>query len=1705
MPNTNMAHSSDSNRVGSKKRRPAGISRREKHRRLQIETLESRQMMTATPISYDYDQADELKRGILLDAASIRALENASDLSQYTEAELAKVTQWVVFTELGTNLDPYATEGGFSVTSETGIVPGSYIVTVGQGGHDGIISALSGDNSIDFFYPLVEVGLQEMAITNDELLERQWHLVNFGQEVGNPNFGFLFGVVGEDINVQGAWDQFTGNGVVIGIVDTGVDLLHPDLIDNLRPDLGINLTGLGTNLNPSINPIDAHGTAVAGLAAGVGNNGIGITGVAYNAEIAPIRLFVNGGFAIPDPAQNDLLIAQAFLHQSQEIDIYNHSWGLVPPANDQGVIENPRAIVDFEPLSMLAVRNSVFFGRGGLGSIHVVASGNDAGTREGGNNSGMVNSRYTIAVGGVVHDGTAAAYAQAGAAVLIVAPTGSNPESIIRDDELGSGLTTTDVQGELGYNESGFIDADYLEDIDYSSRFNGTSAAAPLVSGVIALMLEANPDLTYRDIQHILVRSARQNNPLDASWITNVNDFFADPLAYDADSILPEEEQDKVFSGNWPFPVLGDPDAEVPLPDRLVYYQETRVPYQFTNGAGFAVSQMTTNTEYGYAHGVVDATLAVELAKNWVTLGGQQSEYTYSTGIIAGPIIKSAAISSEETGERRVPGGLNPRGDGPVDQPNAFIDFFNEFGVEDDPTLPEDPEEPAEGEEPEEPEGEGPFSGEEPPVNTRDAGGASFGQVGIPITGIPSMEVEWIEVEVNLNGDENAFDFLRIALVSPDGTVSELKPYDLPNADNTIVQNILFDPVGDPVGVLDPDSGGLNAVFTTNRHWGERTEGKPRLNSDGTPVRAFDPDTGLYDGDAIVDGWRLVFENFGENELDIGSYTIAFHGVNTEGTGRIQGTVGVDDDGDGLFSATLNEDLEPVSNFTRFVEQEIRDIGEDDIPNTDDDLDFTHFGDGSRQFDRVANFNQESWAQGVVVYADLNHNGARDATDPHYQIGSDGNYYFDLPAGFDYDIRIDVNSLEDAGLYNQQNVDLVAGVLATATITEAGERVLATPVEGGTATGTYGPLFGGFRFPIFAGTTTSVPELNIMLVANAQPENVVDLSGSVYADLNGNGVRDGDDAPIAGADVFIDINQNGVFTPGFDILATTDSDGNYQFIDPVTGEDLLQVAPGFYNVRVLEGTTGTFGEAVNPEDARYGFFFAPELVRDDLDFGFTFGGAGGGNTGSVAISGVVFEDINETGTRQASEPGLNGSVAKVYIDQNGNNQFDDGTEVSTNLSPNGSFVFNSLNPGTYTVRIEFDPIQYRQTTPQGDDEDDREITVTIAAGGAETGLLFGLKNNAEADWGDLPNQYGATTLAQNGARHIYDGNMFLGSSVDQELNGTASANANFDDNNGIGDDENGVAFSTLFDDSTSMTLTVTASTNGGWLQGWFDWNENGIFEASEKAVSNILLSEGENIITIDVPTALLTDDTVFVRFRYGEEGINSIFGEAQKGEVEDYAISVVSTAIDPGVRIVHGADFNEDGFVNGRDFMIWQRGFGITTGATAAQGDADSDGDVDNDDLDMWRDEFGTVIESVSAVTANDFDPFAAARALRQNYLKPLVPLVPNQVGTNAGTGTVVASAQSSTFGGLNLAMLSAVASKVDALFDLPTQVADSTENVDTADIDAAFDASDDSLTLPAIGGDEEIAPPFVAGEDADSDEDAAFESAFAEVNWLLI
>ncbi|XZE51685.1 S8 family serine peptidase [Planctomycetaceae bacterium SH139] len=329
---------------------------------------------------------------------------------------------------------------------------------------------------LELAYPLIARQLTTRSLPNDALFPEQWHLLNDGSQA--------FTVAGEDANVTPVWADYLGSGIVVSVIDDGLEYTHPDLEDRYRPDLSFDYND--NEPDPFANPFsEPHGTAVAGVIAASHNNSIGVTGAAPLSDLAFVRLL--------GASTSDLQDATALNHALSDVDIYNNSWGPV----DSGQLN---AIGQPGPLAAAALENGVLNGRGGLGVIYVWAGGNGAEIDDNVNYDRYANSRHTIAVGAVGADGLQSPYSEPGAPLLVVAPSSN--------DNLG--ITTTDIFDVLGYSTT-----------DYTSEFGGTSSAAPLVSGVVALMLEANPNLSYRDVQHVLVNSARQNDPDDIDWEMN--------------------------------------------------------------------------------------------------------------------------------------------------------------------------------------------------------------------------------------------------------------------------------------------------------------------------------------------------------------------------------------------------------------------------------------------------------------------------------------------------------------------------------------------------------------------------------------------------------------------------------------------------------------------------------------------------------------------------------------------------------------------------------------------------------------------------------------------------------------------------------------------------------------------------------------------------------------------------------------------------------------------------------------------------------------------------------------------------------------------------------------------------------------------------------------------------------------------------------
>ena len=359
----------------------------------------------------------------------------------------------------------------------------------------------------------------------DPLYASQWH----------------FSLMG---NIEAIWDEYSGAGVNVGVYDDGIDYNHPDLSGNYNASLHV-LDNLGNPLDPfPVLPTDAHGTATAGLIGASANNGTGGTGVAWGVGLTSVNIF-SGGYG---DVNGNLANFLSVVHQATNFDISSNSWGGTPVYTESlagggfaDQLEDEYAFVSTA-------------GRGGLGTIITQAAGNDTLDANG---DGTNVSRYTITVSATEQTGIIANYSNFGASILIAAPAAA---------------VTTDISGPNGYDGG-----------DYTTTFNGTSAATPVVSGVIALMLEANPNLGWRDVQNILAASA-----------SHTGSAFGGP-------------QDADEHGLWGFNAANN-----------------------WNGGG-----MHSQIDYGY--GMVNAYNAVRMAEVWNLFGASQTsanEQTTSSAVV---------------------------------------------------------------------------------------------------------------------------------------------------------------------------------------------------------------------------------------------------------------------------------------------------------------------------------------------------------------------------------------------------------------------------------------------------------------------------------------------------------------------------------------------------------------------------------------------------------------------------------------------------------------------------------------------------------------------------------------------------------------------------------------------------------------------------------------------------------------------------------------------------------------------------------------------------------------------------------------------------------------------------------------------------------------------------------------------------------------
>ena len=302
----------------------------------------------------------------------------------------------------------------------------------------------------------------------------------------DPEFSDQWHLRGQHLRVVDAWrnHEVSGRGINLAVVDDGIQREHPDLSHRYVRDMSYDFNDDDNDPEPYRS--DGHGTSAAGTAAASEDSNCGV-GVAYEANLIGLRLL--GSWT------TDAEEARALCHlcdEDESIHIYSNSWG---PSDEGARLGGPGRMV--QEAFAYCTEN----GRGGKGSIYVWAGGNGRFNDDNSNYDAYANSMYTIAVGAINVRGKYTWYSEPGANLLCSAPS-----SGIR----GSSIVTTDLMSTWGYSINGCTE-----------DFGGTSAAAPQISGLVALMLEANPELTWRDVQHILVNTSRKTDSTSSEWTKN--------------------------------------------------------------------------------------------------------------------------------------------------------------------------------------------------------------------------------------------------------------------------------------------------------------------------------------------------------------------------------------------------------------------------------------------------------------------------------------------------------------------------------------------------------------------------------------------------------------------------------------------------------------------------------------------------------------------------------------------------------------------------------------------------------------------------------------------------------------------------------------------------------------------------------------------------------------------------------------------------------------------------------------------------------------------------------------------------------------------------------------------------------------------------------------------------------------------------------
>lgn len=347
-------------------------------------------------------------------------------------------------------------------------------------------------------------------IPNDTYFVNQFSLHNTGQVFADGHSG----TVDADIDAPEAWDITTGsNNIVIAVLDQGVTSDHPDLPNTRQVRLNGSNFADGNPNNPSPTGNSNHGNGCAGIIAATQNNNQGISGIAPNCRIMPLRIFNSDDTGITPQGLADAIEFAV----DNGADVISNSWGYNTT--------NP----NFQPVVRDAIIYATTQGRNGLGCVVVFSAGNTANHVLG--NNGNVNFPSNVNVNGVLTVGASDRFdlqanyspsedvSSANNQIIdLVAPSHRAYSCQIATETFEA--FTIDIPNNAGYNPvnnsdcgslpviSSVLPSSGTNHLSYTGRFGGTSYSCPQVAGVAALVLSINSSLTQQDVFNIVTSTA---------------------------------------------------------------------------------------------------------------------------------------------------------------------------------------------------------------------------------------------------------------------------------------------------------------------------------------------------------------------------------------------------------------------------------------------------------------------------------------------------------------------------------------------------------------------------------------------------------------------------------------------------------------------------------------------------------------------------------------------------------------------------------------------------------------------------------------------------------------------------------------------------------------------------------------------------------------------------------------------------------------------------------------------------------------------------------------------------------------------------------------------------------------------------------------------------------------------------------------------